>query len=265
MSKLTVINLDDNIQFKKGFSNNKVAFKFNRTLVVPAETKETPCGHGTLKVYQGRMFPNAPEEWRTKNHAFIPMHQHEALFLSFESKKDFAKAVKILVDGKNVVTGLEDTTGKLHENDYIVPHQESHIDTADKTSEHKVQLKAPKLGSDIDCTRIEIQVFETAKEPDDQLRQAPSPVRMCSMPNPNYLNNSTRPFKIKAPTKKFLPTRGIDMCTQYELKHWNTEECTSQIIHLTNSQMFVKITGREMPSSPITEETYANYEYPFVN
>jgi hypothetical protein len=254
------------------WSPHALEIEFHRTLRFDTE-KQTPCGLGTFTLFESRIYDKAPALWRTENHTFIPMHKFEALYLYVKAKKH-EKAVKVLVNGVNVVTGQTDTSGQLHENDYIVP--DAVIDFISEKKQLLPPTEVPKSWSflnlfssptvtkpSIESTVIEIQVFDTPDQPSEDVCEKLDHIRMCSMPCPTFSDEEKLVTTIDWVEPRYLPKKEERESNDlYSLEHWNCTDYKSHFVHLINDQMFEYITGRKINKSMITQETYEKYAIP---
>lgn len=118
MGRVRITN--DRIRVGKWFSVD-----FQRTLRIPNDGQEHPLppGFGALPLRRVRdHLRQVPAAWRETDGVMLPLHRHEALWLSFYRCVSWHPvAVKVAVGGVNVITGASHSAAlSADPQDYMV-------------------------------------------------------------------------------------------------------------------------------------------------
>ncbi len=232
--------------------DNKLTVLFNRSVVPPLEEKRTSTDHGYIGTSHSTDSYHLPD-WKRKDAAVISVQPFESVYISLQNKERHKKAVKILVNGVNIITGKEDSSGKLHSEprDYFVPPLEKYVDTIDKTDKDiKRRIMAPPLGSEPSATVVEFQVFETLIKP---VSEPPPPPRMCAARVPH--------FGPPPPLVTYLEEQCVDeqyVQNQFGLDKFDNYSYSSFTVYLVNPEVWTQITRDPAPTSTINAEKYKN-------
>lgn len=101
-----------------------VRIHFQRTLRLPddGKTYPLPAGLGSLPLRRVADFRRrVPRQWLETGGFFMPMHQHEAMWMCFSGAWWRPNALKVSVGGVNAVSGLpHDRRLRRAPQDYVV-------------------------------------------------------------------------------------------------------------------------------------------------
>jgi len=262
---LKVVVGQDEIRFGRS-----VCIGLERTLRVPDDgrTYSLPPGLDTFPLYAVKDYADrVPATWRKDDGVFVPVYQHEAVWISFSGRWWKPNAVKIGLNGVNAVSGKPwtDTLSAKPQDYIIVPDQPYlHGFRAARNGVH--QFVAPPLaGGAMDGGKlptqeghtIEVVVFEPkagrfpSQEPQDRVRPNTSDQWLSGCGNGSGPAGNGKRLKIAK------DEHGIDT--------WSPSDCGRAFLYLVNSRVFREITGKSPPPSPITAEHYSTYGVPWCD
>lgn len=245
---------------------------FQRTLRIPDDGKTYPLppGLGSFPLYRVDQYAGKlPKKWVEEGGVFLPMYQKEAMWIAFGGEEWRPRAVKIGIGKINVLTGepwaMELKPGK--EQDYLVaPAPQPWIDGIKAGKNMIRQFVAMPLGKGY---TVEAQV--TGKEEEGGLQIAfynpmkgifTKPKEDRSLRSPSFGITSMKEDKGmglgaggKMAQKVYPDPHGIQV--------WDAKKFAVVHVHIVNSELFKKITGKKPPSSPITKKDYEAYGYPW--
>jgi hypothetical protein len=239
---------------------------FMRTLRIPDDgsTYSLPPGLGTFPIFRVRDYlGKVPASWRQRGGVFIPMYQREAMWLSFNTGRWPACAVKIGVGKVNAVTGDPwDETLHRRPQDYLVCPDQPWLDGI-KAGEGTIrQFVAMPLGMGY---TVEGQV--TGKEEWGGLQ-----IKVFA---------PRREFFGRLETRTMMHSDAVCCCCEgmglaaggmmaqklyrdpYGLKAWDPETSGRLFVHIVNSQDFRDITGLEPPATPVSARLYTELGLPW--
>lgn len=238
---------------------NKLELSFHRSLVTSETELRTPSGLGKAPLYDvSKLQLKEKPEW-TKDSTLLPLHENESVFLALTGHPKLLKAVKILVNGKNIVTGEEDKTTNLHDSpvDFIIPQITRYVDSINLSErDKKRRYVAPLKNSSATSTEIVFQIFDLKEKP----VLLPEPVRMCSMQDPRH-TRFAGPILPRKQQVLFLTDTPAHV-KQPPLNAWNDSPSFKYTIHLVNTTVFEKVTGHKAPETPVCDETYQIFNFP---
>lgn len=269
--KLEITLENNEIFFGENFS-----VSFQRTLRIPDDGKKYPLPPGLDKfpICKVSDFADSvPESWKQHGGVFIPMYQREALWLEFNSSYWRPNVVKVAAGKVNAVTGKSWNQSLSEvEQDYMVCPPQNWLDGF-KTGHGTVrQFIAMPLGKGYTVEEqltnkdkfggIQLIVFEPkmGKFPEEE----PNPILYMVS---DYQPSLKRIEGEISETEMGLAAGGKITQKIYPDEHgidtWDEDNFGRVYIHIVNSSMFRKITGMEVPSTPITTETYTKYGLPW--
>ena len=272
MSEVTLKHND--LVFGEGFFLN-----FQRTLRIPDDGKTYPLppGLGTFPVckvddYKERV----PEAWADHGGVFIPMYQREALWISFRPRYWKPNAVKIAIGKVNAVSG-KPWEQSLHpeEEDYLVCPPQPWLDGINAGKGYIRQFVAMPLGMGY---TVEAQV--TGEETFGGIQiivYEPKPGRFPDQPPDVAYRVSDGVLYAAAPSIP-MPKAGAEMGLAaggrmkqkiypdpHGIDTWDPENHGRIYVHIVNSLMYRELTGKELPPTPVTAKTYAQYGLPWFD
>lgn len=268
--------------FKTDFTECEISINFHRTLRIPDDNKKynLPPSLGSFPLEHIDDFAQKlPESWKEHGGVFFPMHQSEAMWMSFSSEWPFA--VKIASGKVNAVSG-KPWTNQLEEKqdgdtqDYIIVPSQPWLDGFNVSKGVIRQFVAVPLNSgftveeqitgEAEIGGLQIMVFPMKEE---EFRKIDEPKRFVfaacasasleSMPSPK---SAMRSLSKKA--EMGLGAGGFMKQEIYEDKYgidkWSPEG-QRVFIHLLNSLEYKEVTGKNPPTKPLEPKDYQNYGY----
>jgi hypothetical protein len=268
---LDVFVESDTLKFGDGFS-----LSFQRTLRIPDDGREYPLppGLGRFPILSiAPYLDRVPESWRAAGGFFIPMHQREALWISFQGRYWKPNAVKVGVGGINAISGKAWdealTAGQL---DYLVSPPQPWLDGINAGEGIIRQFVAMPLGQSY---TVEAQV--TGEEHTGGIQivvYEPKPGIFPDQPPVKRERDVLRAFAAAPPAAVNESVMGLaagGMMRQkiypdsHGLKVWDPKNRGVARVHIVNSLLYEAITGRQPPPSPISAETYTKYGFPWFD
>lgn len=266
---LTIETQNNRLLFGTDFSLN-----FQRTLRIPDDGKVYPLPPGLGQFPILRVVDYAdkvPSAWSEREGSvFIPLYQREALWVSFQSA--MPHAIKIGVGRINAVNGKK-WQDDLVRDDYMVAPPQPWLDGINVGKGLIRQFVAMPLGMGY---TVEAQV--TGEEVFGGVQivvYAPKPGRF----ERQQMQLDMLPFApMQAPQSAGVKRGGIAMGLgaggrmkqkvypdPHGLEAWDTENFGRVDVYLVNSTAYSEITGNEPPPSPISAQTYAQYNLPWFD
>lgn len=258
---------------------------FQRTLRIPDDgnTYPLPPGLGMFPVLKVSDYADrVPEHWREHGGVFIPMYQREAMWLRFNSIRNWKpNALKIAIGKVNAVSGEPwDQHLTTDKEDYMVCPPQPWLDGINAGDGFIKQFVAMPLGMGYTVEAqvtgkeehggVQIIVYEPkpGKFPDQPPRytdtgvlRSASVMSAARMPPPPAPAMAGAEMGLGAGGKmkqKIYPDpHGIDA--------WDQDNYGRVFVHIVNSMMYREITGKEAPATPITAKTYAQHNYPWFD
>ena len=222
-----------------------------------------PPSLGNFEIFKVSDFPNSPKHW-DKEGCFIAMHSKEAMWIIFQT----CVPVAVMV-GAGKINALDGKSfgEKLEKDNYLVTPPQPWLDGWKGDDGSVYQFVATEVGENKTIGEqlretkdhaILLSVFE-AKNPEKFKTQRfceegyESSVECCSM------------MQFAAGSSNLTCEMGLGKggkITQkiyedpYGIEEW--KECATKTvkIYLINASEFSEVTGRPLPPSPITEESY---------
>ncbi|OGQ04333.1 MAG: hypothetical protein A2W61_03825 [Deltaproteobacteria bacterium RIFCSPLOWO2_01_44_7] len=255
---------------------------FQRTLRIPDDGKQYPLppGLGKFPIYRVEDYASKlPKEWVAKGGVFIPMHQKEAMWISFGGEEWRPRALKIGVGKVNALTGetWDPELKKLKDQDYLVaPTPQPWIDGIKSGKDFIRQFVAMPLGKGVTVEGqvtgeekeggLQIAVYNPVKgkfkKPAEENRRAAKTFGLGQeMPSVLYSTTGEGGMGLGAGGKmrqKIYPD-------PYGFDTWDKNKFASINIFIVNSKQFQKITGKKPPDTPITKKEYELYGYPWFD
>lgn len=265
--------------FKTELNNCEIKINFHRTLRIPDDNKKynLPPSLGKFPLEHIDDFADKlPEHWKQHGGIFFPMHQSEAMWMSFTSKWPFA--VKIASGKVNAVSG-KPWTNQLEETqdndtqDYIVVPSQPWLDGFNVSQGVIRQFVAVPLNSGFTVEEqvtgtaefggLQIMVFPMKEEEFKKIEEPAREIFACasasleSMPlSKGILRSAKKEMGLGAggfmKQEIYQDKYGIDM--------WETEG-QRVFVHLLNSIEYKEVTGKNPPTKPLEPKDYKNYSY----
>ena len=296
--KITVKN--NQIIFGNPNTNDNAKVSFERTLRIPDDGKVYPLppsfGHFPIEKVDDYL-DKVPETWKQHGGVFIPMYQREAMWMQFHGNNSTPKAMKIAIGKINALTGKTwDQKLQKTENDYVVIPDQPWLDGINSGNGTIKQFVAMPLGSGYtvegqvsgkeEFGGIQLCVYDS-KEINKKIDSS-NRYRSSSINAKKKTSSSTTSF---LETKCFSLADDFDECEErclesdakemglsaggqvkqkiYKDKHginfWDENKTGRLFVHIVNSSMYTKITGKEPPKTVISSQTYTDYGYPWYD
>ena len=236
---------------------------FQRTLRIPddGETYPLPPGLGAFPIRKVADYADrVPDAWREKGGVFIPMHQREALWMSFSSPQ--LMAVKVGIGKIDALTGKRwnERLTKRPQN-YLVCPDQPWLDGINAGDGFIRQFVAMPLGMGY---TVEGQLTGKEEEGGIQIKAFRS-----KLP-PQELDRFESVAMMMAPDASMGLGAGGKMKQEiypdeYGIDTWDTESSGRVFVHIANSMAWRDITGEEPPATPISASLYTEHGYPWFD
>ena len=248
---------------------------FQRTLRIPDDNREYPLPPGLgrfpllhVEEYAARV----PPDWQAHGGVLLPMHQSEAMWLSFDTA--YPMAIKVAAGKINVVTG-ESWAKELSTKpqDYLVVPGQPWLDGfcvakgvirqfvamplgASFTAEEQLTGEAQYGGLQIIAYPMRSEVYRKRYEWRKSV--------LFSLAEPIF-----KVYESSQPPDMGLAPGGLMRQRIYEDSHgfdaWETSTSSRCFVHLLNSVKFLSIVGVEPPTMPPTAKDYTDAGLPWFN
>jgi hypothetical protein len=268
-----------------------VSVEFHRTLRIPDDGKvyPLPAGVGSFPLRQVDDYEKfVPESWLKRGGVIMPMHQSEALWMSFRATYPFA--LKVGAGKINAVTGENWTPGLQKDpRNYLVLPEQPWLDGFAVSKGIIRQFVAMPLG---DGYSVEEQLTGNADVGGIQLQMFP--MKAEAYFRKELASELPSQFEdiLSEIVGKWIFDTGIcyDFCAAearvdecamglgaggtmrqdlYEDPHdftdWNTATTSRCFVHLCNSLVWRQITGSNPPHPPLTAKEYARSGIPWFD
>jgi hypothetical protein len=246
---------------------------FQRTLRIPDDGREYPLppGLGEFPVFPvDRFADRVPDAWRQRGGVFIPMHQREALWISFlGSMHSHPTAVKIGIGKVNAVSGGA-WVDRLHtrqgqpEQDYLVVPDQPWLDGINIGSGRIRQFVAVPLGSGY---TVEGQV--TGEEVWGGIQLLVVPAKPGQFPRPSRMYDGGPVLMCSPSAEMGLGAGGLMRqkiyADEYGIETWDQASASRLFVHIANAELFTEITGFAPPPTPVSATTYTDAGLPWFD
>lgn len=255
---------------------------FQRTLRIPDDGREypLPAGLGWFPLrHVDDHADTVPAAWLERGGVILPMHQAEALWISFSA--DYPMAVKVAAGRINAVSGKGWST-RLHgpknpppryraraaaHQDYLVLPEQPWLDGFNVATGQIRQFVAMPLGGG---HTAEEQLTGRAEVGGIQLLAHPLKADRYTEPTRSRGGMELGMVLAAAPA----PDMGLGLgglmrqdieADPHGTSAWDLAHPARCFIHLANAQQWQAITGEPMPTTPITPEQYARHGIPWFD
>ena len=257
-----MIELQDDqlvFQFPDLHADAVLHVRFQRTLRIPDDNRDYPLPPGL------GMFPlqhvddyagQAPQSWAEHGGVFLPMHQAEAMWISFSA--DYPMAVKIAAGKINAVTG-KPWTNELSESpqDYLVVPDQPWLDGFCVRKGMIRQFVAMPLGEGYTA---EEQLTGAAEH--GGLQFVVYPMKAAVYEQQHKVRYAGRVYS-QAPLSPAMGLAPGGLMRQeiyeddYGFDAWETSVRSRCFVHILNSSQYFAVCGVEPPGTPPTAAAYA--------
>lgn len=228
------------------------AVSLQRTLRIPDDGSDHPLPRGL-----GR-FPLR----RQHGAILLPIHQREALWLSFEGKPWTPHAVKVGIGDVDALTGgsWDPTCLFTDPQDYLVSGDQPWLDGINAGDGFIRQFVAVPLSSG-----VTVQGQLAGEQTTDRLQLLVVPPKPGRFPDEPIFVPEGAPCASPAATG---PGAGGRMRQEirpdeHGLDTWDDEHATFVEIRLCNSEAWTQLTGEATPPTPIDAATYTRFGLPW--
>lgn len=252
---------------------------FQRTLRIPDDNREYPLPPGLGSFPLAHVEDHAsrlPPTWAEHGGVLLPMHQAEALWISFNADFGYPFALKIAAGKINAVTG-EAWSSQLvrYPQDYVVLPQQPWLDGfcvqkglirqfvamplgQGYTAEEQLTGSAEHGGLQIIAYPMERERYEAMMA----RRRRETVVMSSCMPRAASASMSCAepPSMGLAPGGLMRQSISEDV---YGMDAWDTTVSSRCFVHLLNSAQWTAATGLPTPSQPPTAADYTNAGLPW--
>ena len=261
----------------------RFAVGFQRTLRIPDDGREypLPAGLGWFPLrHVDDHADTVPAAWRERGGVILPMHQAEALWLSFDA--DYPMALKVAAGKINAVSGKAWSTrlhgpenpppggrarAALHQ-DYLALPEQPWLDGFNVATGQIRQFVAMPLGGG---HTAEEQLTGRADVGGIQLLAYPLKADRYSEPEASW---DLMGAEDGAPACPPPPDMGLGLgglmrqdieADPHGTGAWDLEHPARCFIHLANAEQWQAITGEPMPTAPISPAGYARHGIPWFD
>jgi hypothetical protein len=243
--------------------------EFQRTLRIPDDGREYPLppGLGAFPVFAGRSLPRVPRQWRGENVFVIPIHQREAMWLSFHAPWWKPHALKVGIGRVDAISGAPYDSCRLNvqPQDYVVIPDQPWLDGINSGNGTVRQFVAVAIGKNL---TVEEQLSnEHAIGGITLTLFSPKPGRFPDEPPTidwgvdESVACAAAPMGIGAGGRMrqeiYADEHGIDT--------WQPEPTAHTRIELVDALDFAAITGFAVPDTPVDPELYTRHGLPWFD
>lgn len=259
------------VSFPEVHQKAQCAIAFQRTLRVPDDNQDypLPAGLGRFPLHAVDDHP-VPDHWREDGGVFLPMYQSEALWIALnEAYSNYPVAVKIAAGKINAVTGEAwKNTLQADPQDYVVIPKQPWLDGFNIAAGVVRQFVAAPLGEGLTAegqlAGAEIwggvQLIFYPMKAEVYERRFPPRVERANI---DYCSVVEESFGMGlAPGGRIRQVIEED---PYDIDDWDTSAYSRCFVHLLNSEDYGRITGRKLPSTPVTAQAYADAGVPWFD
>jgi hypothetical protein len=262
-----------------------LSIRFHRTLRLPDDgrTYPLPPSLGLFPIHRVAEFAGrVPASWRGDGGVFLPMHQREAMWLSFECEPSQPIALKVAAGMRNALTGDEwdERIEAGRDQDYLVCPDQPWLDGFNAGDGMIRQFIAMPLGmgytAEGQLSGEErfggIQLLAFLAKPgrvvppvfthELRIEDAPSPA------GPMAAYRVTASARLPSPGAEMGLAGGGRMHQQihpdpHGADVWDTGRSGRLFVHIVDAGLYEQITGRPAPPSPISARTYTEHGLPW--
>ncbi len=251
---------------------------FQRTLRIPDDGRTYPLPPGLgpfpLRLIDG-LTDGVPEAWVARGGVVMPMHQAEAMWISFPGTRGYGYpfAVKVATGGINAITGEAWTDG-LHDDpqDYLVLPDQPWLDGYCVEKGSIRQFVAMPLGTgysaeeqltgNADIGGLQLQAYPMKPERYEQLkREGRTRGTMDFMMPQAALGSSAEPMGL-APGGRMKQDLYDDA---YGLDAWDQSRSARCFVAIVNSLGWLDLTGTAPPWRPPAAREYDAHGLPWFD
>ena len=258
-----------NFRFPEMHPDAVCSVSFQRTLRIPDDNREHPLPPGLGRFplrhvddYAGRV----PPAWREHGGVLMPMHQSEAMWMSFGAA--YPMAIKVAAGKVNVLTGDAWSNDlRTEPQDYLVVPDQPWLDGFCVAKGTIRQFVAMPLGEGFTA---EEQLTGEAKHGGLQIVAYPMKEGVYREYRKRLAKVAARGLVVQsqAPADMGMAPGGLMRQEIYEDKYGvNAWASTSSrcFVHFLNSVRFFEVTGAEPPTMPPTAADYSKAGLPWFD
>ena len=270
-----MIELDSNtlrFRFPEVHQDARCEVSFFRTLRIPDDNREYPLPPGfssfPLK-HVDDYTSNAPESWGRHGGVFMPMHQAEAMWMSFSGR--YPMAFKIAAGKVSALTGepWQDDLCERPDQDYVVIPEQPWLDGFFAGKGLIRQFVAMPLGEGYTAEEqltgrgehggLQIIAYPMKAAEYERLKRHESRI---SEPSVMYCQSPTGPEMGLAPGGMMRQEIYED---PYGFNVWDRSESSRCFVHILNSLQYFSVTNEKPPTRPPTAQEYTDAGLPWFD
>jgi hypothetical protein len=256
---------------------------FQRTLRLPNDGRDYPLppGFGAFPIRAVADYPTkTPAVWRDGGGFFLPMHRHEALWLSFACPRWHPTAVRVEAGGVCALTGAHKATQLTADpQNYMVAPEQPWLDGIKAGDGVIRQFVASPLG---EGQTIEAQVTQAESAGGIQITVVDAVSGVFPDKEPTYRRHEysddpagwtgSSDWNSSMMVCESVTSMGLGAGGRmvqkiypdlYGIDTWNVESAATVHIHLVDARDWPAITGEAAPCSPISVRTYKRLGLPW--
>jgi len=260
------------ISFPEVHAKAHCRIEFQRTLRIPDDNNEYPLppGFGPFPLdHVDNLGEKLPQSWRTHGGIYLPMYQSEAMWIKFFG--DYPFAIKIAAGKINAVTGnawknpLDDKP-----QDYIVSSEQAWLDGYNVGKGRVRQFVAMPLGEGYSA---EEQLTGQSEHGGLQIIAYPMKASYyhanferyrveseCYLETPMFCRKASVEDMALAPGGLMRQEIHED---EYGIDAWDHSLSARCFVHITNSETYRQLTGRQAPGKPFKAKDYTQAGLPW--
>jgi hypothetical protein len=230
-----------------------------RTLRIPDDgrTYPLPPALGRLPVRPAADYPARDPSWSEGFHVVVPMRRLEGAWLEFQGGRSTPQAVKVGVGNVDAVTGgAWDETLHASPQNYIVCPYQPWLDGFKVGRATMRQFVAVPMGAGLSVEQ-ELAGSEAGGIRLTSFAARPGMLRARTVPR--HTPGQRRSFAVGAggriKQRIYPDPLGFDT--------WDSAPNDRVWIHLVDADEYTRVTGDEVPPSPIDAETYSRFGFPW--
>ncbi|MCG5549424.1 hypothetical protein [Halorhodospira halochloris] len=260
-----MIELSDNelmFRFPEIHQEAHLTVNFQRTLRIPDDQRDYPLppGLGRFPLFHVDDYAaNLPATWSRRGGVFLPMHQTEAMWISFDG--DYPFAVKVATGKMNAVSGEAWTEPLMGEpQDYLVVPEQPWLDGYNvghgrirqfvaaplgqgDTVEEQLTGEAVHGGIQIMAYPMKADHFEHFFSKRDRFWDEEICLEACAAPDMGLAAGGLMRQRIHE--------------DPFGLQSWEQATASRCFVHILNSRHFQQVTGYAAPQEPPSAERYS--------
>lgn len=254
---------------RDGIEIGSLEVRFMRTIRIPDDGRQHPLppSLGTFAVRRVSDYSDrVPAEWVRHGGVFMPLHEREAMWMSFDAPESTPYALKVAAGMVNAVTGRPWSEQLERKQDYVVVPEQPWLDGIKTETDSIRQFVAMPLGGG---HTIEGQIAGEERHGGIQLLAYPAKPGAVAPPREavhTMMATQSARMCASASVDMGLGAGGRMRQKIYRDPHgiqaWDQERGARVFIHLCNAAQWHQITGEPIPPLP---REIAEYDGPWFD